>query len=420
MAAITNWWRGTEIHRAASAGELNKILKHIESNSDLDVKDPEKHTPLSLAAKFGHARIVEKLLGTGRRVNPDSKNQHGQTPLFLAAANGHDQVVRHLKDHSKVDINAKDQKSETALSQASKNGHHTVVKDLLASPRIEPDTCNDNSRTALSQASQAGRLEVVKQFSLDGKVDFNAADSQSDTALSLAARAGHADVVKELLATNKVNPNTKNAAGQTPLSLAAESGQVQVVKQLLRDIRIDVNSRDNNLMTPLLHAVQGGHVEVIQKLLASGAVASLASSYGQAAQDIVREKLVSSTNKQDQQLYRDIKSILEAPPAITRRGSSQGSLGNIMSVVETAVWPPDSSSRRRGICESFQARVEFHRQGSLGGFQPWITPVWDLVYGDSLPPDLVTWKRTFADWKWIHLPANNVSVPIALCIVNVD
>ena len=410
MSAITNWWRGTEIHKAASSGELSKILKHIESNSDLDVKDQDKHTALSLAAKFGHAHIVERLLATGNRVNPDSKNYRGQTPLFLACTNGHRDVVRHLKDHSKVDINAKDEKSETPLSQAAKNGHTGVVKDLLAASKIEPDTRNESSRTALSQASHAGHLDVVKQFVANARVDFNATDAQSDTALSLAAREGHADVVKELLATNKVNPNTKNAAGQTPLTLAAEAGHLEVVQQLLKDIRVDVNTRDNDSMTPLLHAVQAGHVEVIKKLLAAGAVASLASSYGQTAQDLVREKLLSPPNKHDQMKYRRIKNILEAPPPITTRGSGQGGLENIMSVVET-VWPPDSSYRRSGICKAFQARVEFHRQG---GFQPWITPVWDLLYGDSLPSDLVNWRRSFADWKWIHLPANNVSLPLSL------
>jgi ankyrin repeat protein len=408
MTAIANWWRGSEIHRAASSGDLSKVLKHIESNQDLDTKDPDSHTPLSLAAKHGHFHVVERLLATGR-VNPDSRNKLHQTPLHLASAGGHREVVKQLKDNSRVDLNSRDVQSETPLLQAAKNGHTGVVKELLAADKIDPDCKNKNGRTPLSQASEAGHQDVVKHLVVNPRVDVNAVDIVSDTALSLAAKQGHASVVKELLATNKVHPNTKNLAGQTPLSVAAEAGHLEAVEQLLKDTRVDVNTRDTESMTPLLYAVQGGHVEVSKKLLAAGAVASLTSSYGQAAQDLVREKLLSVTNEQDRMKYKRIKSILEAPPPITRRGSGQPEM-NLLSVVET-IWPPDSSYRRSGICKAFQARVEFHKQG---GFQPWIAPVWDLLYGNEAPNDLVKWKRSYADWKWIHLPANNVCCPTFL------
>jgi ankyrin repeat protein len=406
MAAFAGWLRGdrSEIHKAASSGDLSKVLQHIETNQDLDSKDSQQHTPLSLAARHGHFQIVKELLATNK-VNPDARNHIGRTPLFLACMYGHREVVRHLKDHSRVNLNSKDDQSETPLSQAAKNGHAGVVKDLLATSKIDPDCRNGSSRTALSQASEAGHLDVVRQFVANGRVDFNATDAVSDTALSLAARQGHAEIVRELLLTNKVNPNAKNVAGRTPLSLAAGAGHLEVVEALLRDRTVDVNTRDAENMTPLLYAVEDGYVDVSKRLLAAGAVASLVSSYGQAAQDLVREKLLSTTNEEDHMKYKRIKSLLEAPPPINRRGSAEGEV-KYMPVTET-VWPPDSVYRRSGVCKSFQARVEFHKQG---GFQPWIAPVWDVLYGSVAPEQLITWKRSYSDWKWFHLPANNVSL----------
>ncbi|KAL6692003.1 hypothetical protein J3F84DRAFT_403077 [Trichoderma pleuroticola] len=85
-------------------------------------------TPLSWAAKNGHATVVKLLLEQGAEI--DSKDNEGQTPLSMAAENGHEIVARLLLEKG-AKAESKDKRDRTPLSLATKNGHETVVK-LLA------------------------------------------------------------------------------------------------------------------------------------------------------------------------------------------------------------------------------------------------------------------------------------------------
>jgi ankyrin repeat protein len=61
-----------------------------------------------LAAENGHEAMVKMLLDTGQ-VDLDAKDKNGQTPLSLAARNGHEAVVKMLVDTGKVDVDAEDE-----------------------------------------------------------------------------------------------------------------------------------------------------------------------------------------------------------------------------------------------------------------------------------------------------------------------
>ena len=54
-------------------------------------RDDHQFSPLHWAAKGGHAKIVEMLIGRGARVH--TTNMGDDTPLHLAAAHGHRDIV---------------------------------------------------------------------------------------------------------------------------------------------------------------------------------------------------------------------------------------------------------------------------------------------------------------------------------------
>jgi len=74
----------------------------------------------------GHKGVVKMLLDTGK-VDVDSRDENGQTPLSLAVEDGNKGVVKMLLDTGKVDVNLRDKNDRTPLSWAAKNGHVEVV-----------------------------------------------------------------------------------------------------------------------------------------------------------------------------------------------------------------------------------------------------------------------------------------------------
>ena len=63
-------------------------------------------------------------------VNINAKDDNGHTPLTLAAADGHVAVVRLLVERDGVEINAKDDEyGQTSLIWAASNGHDVVAAD---------------------------------------------------------------------------------------------------------------------------------------------------------------------------------------------------------------------------------------------------------------------------------------------------
>ena len=69
-------------------------------------------------------------------VELDSKDKYGQTPLSLASRKGHDKIVELLRSKDAVDPNSKDDFDQTPLSWAVRNGHSNIV-DLLLRRRRE-------------------------------------------------------------------------------------------------------------------------------------------------------------------------------------------------------------------------------------------------------------------------------------------
>ena len=92
--------------------------------AELDAVAEYNWTPLNLAAMYGHAAVVTKLLQANAAV--DAANADGWTPLHQAAVNG-DAAVAELLLQANASPTAVDKFGMTPADFAKQNGHERAA-----------------------------------------------------------------------------------------------------------------------------------------------------------------------------------------------------------------------------------------------------------------------------------------------------
>ena len=86
---------GSQLLKAASGGETEKVKALLKAGADVDAKDNDGWTPLMLAASRGHTDTVQALLDAGADVN--AKGDSSLTTLEKATMMGYTEIVELLK-----------------------------------------------------------------------------------------------------------------------------------------------------------------------------------------------------------------------------------------------------------------------------------------------------------------------------------
>lgn len=245
----------TPLCYAAQKGEWEIVKWLIENGADIESKDEDGNTALSLATEYTHKAIVEFLIKAGADVT--TKNKHGTGLLHHMAFKVKDKELINLIIEEVKNIDAKkvddlNNKGETPTIIAALKGNTEALEALLKAG-ASLDIANSNG-TPLHNAARMGEVGCMKILlerisGIDKKtyIDEKTGDNHY-TALHYAVERNHIRAVKFLIA-NGANLSAEcrlcklDELGEkykyylTPLELAAKNAHPEVVKVLLPKVK---------------------------------------------------------------------------------------------------------------------------------------------------------------------------------------
>ncbi|XP_056279286.1 ankyrin repeat domain-containing protein 50 isoform X1 [Pseudoliparis swirei] len=292
----------TLLAAAAHEGSANVVKLLLARGADPLVSDPQGQTPLTLASRQAHVKVLSALLDWTESRGPEAAarmTEHvdgeGWTALRSAAWGGHGEAVRLLLDAG-ANVDGCDAEGRTALRAAAWGGHEEIVLTLL-DYGAQVDKADSMGRTPIIAAAYMGHREAV-EILLDRRAEVNLADGDGRTALSVAALCvptaagvkGYGEVAA-LLLERGADPGHRDHDGMTPLLLAAYEGHDDIAELLLEagaDVEETVGPGGHvpaaaAAVTPLLAAAAMGHMKTVSRLLFWGAAVDAIDCEGRTA-----------------------------------------------------------------------------------------------------------------------------------------
>lgn len=342
-------------------------------------------SPLFRAVERNHVRIAQLLLDYG--ASPETVDKKGRTALMTAAWRNHWHMLDLLIARG-ANVNAKDKRGRNALHNLAADkvcdwGDDVVWLLLGTACAVDGDEGRDLlGRTPLHWACATGKIRLAELLLMRAGpfvVDIDATEFRNKTALHIAAAHGRDDVVGLLLRYG-ADLEARSDGGWTALHNACHKGSVPTVCMLLR-AGANVNSQLLNGVTPLHLAAQAGHTAIVECLLERPDLKRR-----------IRDNFGSTPFLRAAQFHRKDIVFLLAP------------FNNVEAL------SPDA----KGACESFEATiVDFGNYHNENRVQK--TSVYNLLYGrDKENPRKQAFKALptdsgVTDFRWIHLPANNMA-----------
>ncbi|XP_006860133.1 PREDICTED: transient receptor potential cation channel subfamily A member 1 [Chrysochloris asiatica] len=150
----------TPLHYACRQGVPVSVNNLLHFDVSIHSKSKDKKSPLHFAASYGRINTCQRLLQdiTDMRLLNEG-DIHGMTPLHLAAKNGHDKVVHLLLKKGALFLS--DYYGWTALHHASLGGYTQTMKVILDTNLKCTDQLDEEGNTALHFAAREGHAKAV-------------------------------------------------------------------------------------------------------------------------------------------------------------------------------------------------------------------------------------------------------------------
>lgn len=235
-------------------GRNDEIIKKIGEGMDVNTRDAQGLSLLSVAGKFGNVELMKVLINA--KADIDSTDNSGRTPLMHAGTSKNAEAVQVLLDRG-ASVTARDSIGGTALTWASGFGDAASVKELL---------------------DAGADVEVVGRITGWTPIIWAAGFGDPATIPLLAGLGANIEIADFL-------------EGATPLIHAARTGRVEGIQALLK-AGAKIDTPDLNGNTPLLAAAKnsGGDAAKVQALLAAGANVHAKDNRGLNALQLARKR----------------------------------------------------------------------------------------------------------------------------------
>ncbi|KAG0645497.1 Ankyrin-2 [Hyphodiscus hymeniophilus] len=378
--------------RSSEKGKIGATQYLLSQGAPPDGAVGNRLSPLLRAVQSNNVAIVHLLLAHG--ANPEAADKKGRRALMTAAWKNHWHILSLLLGKG-ADVNGKDNRGRNVLHNLAADkqldwGDEVVQLLLKQDIHIDGEDGQDNlRRSPLHWACATGKLrlgEMLLTRPHGARANVNAIEIRDKTSLHIAAAHDRNDIV-EMLLSYGADINARSDGGWTPLHNAAEKGSEKIVRILLES-GTEINAKLLNGMTSLHLAAQGGHCDVVKCLLERPELKRAArDSFG------VTPFLRAAQHKQ-----KEIVSLLA--PFNNIRGLSEDALGACNAMC---------SSRVLGFNATIVDFGNFHNENRVRR-----KTLYELLYArDALNPRksavtiLPDDKAT--NFRWIHLPANNMA-----------
>jgi ankyrin repeat protein len=215
----------TPLHWAAWKNDISAVRILLSWKADLDLRDYEGRTALSIAVAATKLQCAEILIEAGADAN--AKDKWNWTPLFLATREQSLEMVKLLLNNG-ADPQEMDDDKDTALSSpiyARSVVENAVLVRMyaeLASAGADMDFPNNDGRTPIMKAIRANKPGMFRALWLNG-AGVDLIDLHGQSILHLAGMYSNLEILLELqMAEICVDPNLKDDQGQTAVDYFRE------------------------------------------------------------------------------------------------------------------------------------------------------------------------------------------------------
>jgi ankyrin repeat protein len=269
-----------EILDYTSDFKINYIQTNINNPTNI-------YIPIHMACSKGRIDIVEYLLSLD--VNINGIDSDGQSPLYIAAKYGHSKLVKFLLERGATDTASSIifffSKPLSPLSIACEKGYLDVVIELLnyfdinrSIASINPDIEDNNALylyeygSALWYSCKYGHIRIVR-YLLQKGATIQYTNSEYGSIYMAAAISGRTRILEEILKYVPTHSygvlNFPSPTGVTPLICATYYNNIDMVKFLLK-CGVNPLERNNNGVSSYMWASTNKSYKLMELLEQSG------------------------------------------------------------------------------------------------------------------------------------------------------
>lgn len=257
---------GLQLVEAIRLGDAAKVQELLKTDIDIDFRDAATGlTPLSAAAWYGRADILDLLLRRGAALNDvpyglrEERIAVSSVPLtqraamyavsrgdtaLITAIRRSDQAMLERLLQAGADVTVPNREGDTPGLVAARLGRSEMLQRLIAAG-LDPNMTGFSTRIPYLLTRYAGQetlVPMIVEAARHGQQDAvtvllragakpDLADMRGWTALHAAAAEGHADVIR-LLLDHGAEPVPRDNAGESPLDLARQTEREDITSLL--------------------------------------------------------------------------------------------------------------------------------------------------------------------------------------------